>query len=97
MPRSHDIPGYSAPIYRALWESILCAGVPRMWFRVWGVLCAALGLTFLTYVGVLWILVPLALWAAGQGSMMLLTLWDPQWPDLLLAQLTRQYRETYEA
>jgi len=25
-----------------------------------------------------------------------LTLWDPQWPGLLLAQLTRGYRGRYE-
>ena len=92
-----DVPeGYAASIYRAVWEPIQCAGVPRLWFQVWAVLCAALVLTFLTCAGLYWAVAPLGLWALGQGAMMLLTLWDRDWPDLLLAHLTRGYRGRYE-
>lgn len=96
MERQALIEGYAAPIYRAVWEPIQCAGVPRIWFHVWAVFNAALGLLFLTCAGMYWVLAPVLLWALGQGAMMLLTLWDPAWPDLLLAQLTRGYRDRYE-
>jgi type IV secretory pathway TrbD component len=42
-----------------------------------------------------WALFPLALWPVGQGILVLLTIWDVQWDDVLLASM--KYRFYYDA
>jgi len=42
-------------------------------------------------------LLPLVVWALGQGVLVLLTQWDGAWDDLAIAHLTRRYRAHYEA
>jgi type IV secretory pathway TrbD component len=94
---SPRIDGYEAPIHRALWERILTLGAPRMWAAVWLALCLYTALLFLTVLGARWALLPLVVWALGQGVLILLTQWDTHWDDLGIAQLTRRYRAFYEA
>jgi type IV secretory pathway TrbD component len=37
-------------------------------------------------------------WAVGHGGLALLTKWDPQWDDVLLASFKyRRYKKRYEA
>ena len=94
---SAPIDGYEAPIHRALWERILTLGAPRMWAALWLVGCLYTALLFLTILGFRWALLPLVVWALGQGVLILLTQWDTHWDDLGIAQLTRRYRAFYEA
>jgi hypothetical protein len=61
------------------------------------VLCLWVALLLLSVCGARWALVPLVVWALGQGALVLLTLWDPQWDDLAGAQLTRRYKSFYDA
>lgn len=104
MKRSHErlafaerIEGYEAPIHRALWERILTLGAPRMWAAVWLVLCLYTALLFLSVIGARWALLPLVVWALGQGVLVLLTQWDVYFDDLAIAQVTRRYKAWYEA
>ncbi len=60
-----DIPGFTAPVHRALTETILLGGAPRTLAIVNGTLAAAIGLGLR-----LWI-VGLALWLVGH----LLAVW----------------------
>src|SRR2546428_5844182 len=91
------IEGYEAPIHRALWERILTLGAPRLWAAVWLVLCLYAALVFLSVIGMRWAILPLVVWALGQGVLVLLTTWDPFWDDLGIAQLSRRYKAMYEA
>ncbi len=72
MERPIDIPGYYAPVHRALSEPILLAGAPRAIAIANGTLAAAIGLGLR-----LW-LVGLVVWLVGH----LLAVWaakrDPQ-------------------
>jgi type IV secretory pathway TrbD component len=56
-----DIPGFEAPVHRALTEPVLLAGAPRTYAIVNGTLAAALGLGLR-----LWI-AGLLLWLIGQA------------------------------
>jgi len=96
MTREH-IEGYTAPIHQAVWTRILTMGAPRLWSAVWLVGCLYAALVFLTVLGIRWALVPLVLWALGQGALMLLTQWDVHWHELAVAQMTRRYRAFYGA
>jgi type IV secretory pathway TrbD component len=96
-PWAGETPGFEAPIHRAVWERILSAGAPRVWSSVWLVLCLY-GVLLVFVTKQVWWLVPLALgWVVGQGVLVVLTQWDVQWDELLLAQLTRRYKRLYEA
>jgi type IV secretory pathway TrbD component len=94
--RAERIEGYECPIHRALWERILTLGAPRMWAAVWLVGCLYTALLFLTIIGARWALLPLVVWALGQGVLILLTQWDTWWDDLAIAQVTRRYKALYE-
>ena len=91
------IDGYESPIHRAVWERILTLGAPRLWSTVWLCLCLYAALWFLVALGARWALLPLVVWALGQGTLVLLTQWDSMWDDLAIAQLTRRYKSVYEA
>jgi type IV secretory pathway TrbD component len=95
--RGDPIEGYAAPIHRALWERILTMGVPRMWAALWLVGCLYVALIFLSVIGIRWAIVPLVIWALGQGLLMGLTLFDKSWDDIAIAQVTRRYKSYYNA
>jgi type IV secretory pathway TrbD component len=95
--RGDAIEGYAAPIHRALWERILTMGAPRMWAALWLAGCLYTALLFLTVTGIRWAIVPLVVWALGQGLLMGLTLWEPLWDDVAIAQVTRRYKSFYNA
>jgi type IV secretory pathway TrbD component len=97
MQQSHHIEGYAAPIHRALWERILTLGAPRLWAALWLVSCLYVALLFLTIIGFRWVLLPLVVWAVGQGLLVCLTQWEIHWDDVAIAQLTRRYKALYEA
>ena len=95
--RRELIHGFEAPIHRALWERILTMGAPRLWAAVWLALCCYTALIFLSVIGLRWVLLPLVVWAVGQGVLVMLTQWDHWWDDLAIAQVTRRYKAWYEA
>ena len=97
MSNAGHIEGFEAPIHRALWERILTMGAPRIWATAWLVLCLYTALVVMTVVGFRWMLLPLLLWALGQGVLVVLTTWDSHFDDLAIAQLTRRYKSFYEA
>jgi type IV secretion system protein VirB3 len=71
MESATDIPGFTAPVHRALTEPILLAGAPRTLAIVNGTLAAAIGLGLrLWAVGlVLWLVGHLlAVWAAKRDA-----------------------------
>ena len=95
--RREPVEGYEAVIHRAIWERPQTLGAPRVWAAVWLALCLYAMLIFLTVLGFRWALLPLVVWALGQGTLVLLTQWDSMWDDLAIAQLTRRYKSVYEA
>ena len=40
---------------------------------------------------------PAGVWMLGHGALMGLTLFDAQWDDMVLAQLSRRYKAFYDA
>jgi type IV secretory pathway TrbD component len=97
MMRHRDlIPGYEATILRGVWERPQRMGAPRLWSAVWLVLCLYAGFMFMTLIGFRVALLPLLVWAIGQGTLVALTQWDAQWDDVMIAQLTRRYKSVYE-
>ena len=91
------IAGYEAPIHRGIWERILTMGAPRLLSVAWLATCAYAGLLTLTLRGFRMVLVPLVVWALGQGTLLVLTRWDQSWDDICLAQLVRRYKGFYDA
>jgi len=90
------IAGYEAPIYRGIWERILTMGAPRFLSVFWLAACAYAGLLTLTLRGFRMVLVPLVVWALGQGVLVVLTQFDGRWDDIVLAQMVRRYRAFYD-
>jgi len=98
MTSTHEhIEGFETPIHRGVWERICTFGAPRVWSAVWLVTCLYAALIFLSVLGFRWVMVPLGAWAVGQGTLVVLTQWDVHWDDLAIAQVTRRYREYYDA
>ncbi len=91
------IAGYESPIHRAVWERILTMGAPRFLSVFWLAACAYAGLLTLTLRGFRMVLVPLVVWALGQGAGVVLTQWDQRWDETCLAQLVRRYKGFYDA
>ena len=61
------------------------------------VCCLYAGLLVMVGFGFAWLLVPAGVWMLGHGALMGLTLWEAQWDDMVLAQLTRRYKSFYDA
>jgi len=91
------VEGYEAPIKRALWERILSLGVPRVWATLWMVCCLYVSLLVMVGLGFTWLLVPAVVWMLGHGILTGLTVFDPQWDEMAIAQLTRKYQAFYDA
>ena len=75
------VPGYVAPVHRALTEPILLGGAPRAVAILNGTLAAALGLGLR-----LW-LVGLGLWAIGHLAAVWAARRDPQFVDVVRRHL----------
>ena len=75
---SHDlIPGFAAPLHRALTEPILLAGAPRAVAILNGTLAAAIGLGLR-----LWI-AGLVLWAIGHAAAVWVAKRDPAFVEVV--------------
>ena len=76
-----DIPGFEAPVHRALTEPILLAGAPRSVAIVNGTLAAALGLGLR-----LWI-AGVVIWAIGHAAAVWAAKRDPHFVDVVRRHL----------
>jgi type IV secretion system protein TrbD len=76
MEGSEPIPGYFAPVHRALTEQILLGGAPRSLAIVNGTLAGAIGLGLR-----LWI-AGIAIWAIGHALAVWAARRDPQFVDV---------------
>ena len=73
---SVDVPGFEAPVHRALVEPILLAGAPRSVAILNGTIAAALGLGLsLWFVG-------LAVWLVGHAAAVWAAKRDPQFVEV---------------
>ena len=92
------IPGFQEDIHPGVWHRHMIWGAPQKWVYAWIAICGY-GVAYIIYALPLRLLIPLALvWALGQGGLALLTKWDPQWDDVLLASWkVRRYKQRYEA
>ena len=86
--------GYEADIYRATWERPTTWGAPKLWSLAWVVFCLYLGFLLFMTLGALWASGAVAGWFVGQGLLAALTLWDPQWDELLLDTIKGWLRGT---
>jgi type IV secretion system protein VirB3 len=77
MSQSDPIPGFEAPVHRALTEPVLLAGAPRALAILNGTLAGALGLGLR-----LW-LVGLLLWAAGHALAVWAAKRDPHFVEVV--------------
>jgi type IV secretion system protein VirB3 len=81
MEGGESIPGFEAPVHRALTEQILLAGAPRSVAILNGTFAAAVGLGLR-----LWI-VGLALWAIGHAAAVWAAKRDAQFVDVVRRHL----------
>jgi len=95
--RRERIPGYEAPILRGVWERPQRMGAPRIIAACWLVICLWVALLLMTVTGFKLAVMALVVWALGQGVLVVLTVWDPFWDDLMLMHCVRRYKPVYEA
>lgn len=81
MERDEPIPGFSAPVHRALTDPILLGGAPRSVAILLGTLAAAIALGLR-----LWI-PGLVLWALGHGAAVWAAKRDAQFVDVVRRHL----------
>lgn len=81
LDHSGEVPGFTAPVHRALTEHILLGGAPRSIAILNGTLAAALGLGLR-----LW-LVGLLLWAIGHFAAVWAAKRDPMFVDVVRRHL----------
>jgi hypothetical protein len=93
--RDLEIEGYAVPIEPGVWQRVLTYGVPRLWGACWTAICAMAFLMILFRGYGKLCLIPVACWPLGYILLVLLTLWDEHWDDVLIA--STKYRSHYEA
>lgn len=81
MSGAEPVPGFEAPVHRALTEQMLLGGAPRSVAILNGTLAAALGLGLR-----LW-LAGLLLWAVGHAAAVWAAKRDPQFVDVVRRHL----------
>ena len=92
------LPGLQEQIHPGVWQRHTLWGAPQKWVYAWmaiiGYGCAyTIYALPLLYLGVL-----VLVWAAGQAGLVLLTKWDMQFDDVLLASWKiRRYKKRYSA
>jgi type IV secretory pathway TrbD component len=89
------IEGYEAEIHRALWERILTAGVPRLWFIVTVMMSVFLAFCFYSIFESWVAVVPLLMGVVALFGLKALTWWDHDFDSVLAHSL--RYRSFYDA
>jgi|SRR5215475_12772989 type IV secretory pathway TrbD component len=91
------IVGYQADIRKGLWERVKTLGAPRIPASLWLVICLSVAFVFAVTMSVKLGLATMGFWALGHGLMVALTLIDPHWDEVLIAQFVHGYKAYYEA
>src|SRR5262245_52205128 len=91
------IAGYQSDIRKGLWERVKTLGAPRHIASLWLVLCLAVAFIFAMTISVKLAVGAMGFWALGHGVMVALTLSDPHWHNVMLAQWIQRYKAYYEA
>jgi type IV secretory pathway TrbD component len=91
------IVGYQSEIRKGLWERVKTLGAPRIPASIWLAGCLSLAFIFAMTISVKVALLPMGLWLFGHGVMVALTLVDPHWDEVLIAQFVHGYKAYYEA
>jgi len=101
MPRERQrreyIVGYQSEIRKGLWDRVKTLGAPRIPASLWLAGCLSVAFIFALMVSVMVGVGIMAGWLLGHGVMVALTLCDPHWDDVLVAQLVHRYKAYYEA
>lgn len=91
------IVGYQSEIRKGLWERVKTLGAPRIPASIWLASCLAVAFIFVMTISVKVGLLAMGFWVLGHGVMVALTLCDPHWDEVLIAQLVHGYKAYYEA
>jgi type IV secretory pathway TrbD component len=89
--------GYQVEIRKGLWERVKTMGAPRIPASLWLALCLSVAFVFAMTISVKLGLGAMGFWLLGHGVMVALTLRDPHWDDVLIAQVVHGYKAYYEA
>src|SRR5215831_707634 len=91
------IVGYQVDIHKGLWEPVKTLAAPRIWAAIWLAGWGSLAFACAMLVGMKWGLALMGVWLLGHGTMVVLTFIDPRWDEVVLAQLVRRYKASYDA
>jgi type IV secretory pathway TrbD component len=72
-------------------------GAPRIPASLWLASCLSMAFIFAMTISVKLGLLALGFWLLGHGVMVALTLRDPHWDEVLIAQCVYRYKAYYEA
>lgn len=89
--------GYQVEIRKGLWERLKTLGAPRILASLWLAVWLSIAFACAMLVSVKWGVAVMGFWLLGQGTMVALTLVDPHWDDVVVAQLVRRYKNFYES
>ncbi|HWT43101.1 MAG TPA: VirB3 family type IV secretion system protein [Sphingopyxis sp.] len=84
MDREGEVPGFFAPVHRALAEPILLGGAPRAIAIFIGTLAAALGLGLQQWIA------GLVVWAVGHSVAVMAAKRDPDFAPVLLRHIKQR-------
>lgn len=91
-------PGFQEDIHPGVWQRHHFRGVPQKLAYAWIALCGCAAAHVIYRLPWKWLVPVLVLWGLGHHGMVLLTRWDPQWDDVLLAGWkVRRYKKRYAA
>jgi type IV secretory pathway TrbD component len=91
------IVGYQSEIRKGLWERVKTLGGPRIIASLWLVICLSVAFVFAVTMSLKLGVAAMGFWALGHGLIVALTLIDPHWDEVMLAQWVRGYKAYYEA
>jgi type IV secretory pathway TrbD component len=101
MPRERQgreyIVGYQSEIRKGLWARVKTLGAPRIPASIWLASCLSVAFIFALTMSVKLGLLAMGFWLLGHGVMVALTLRDPHWDEVLIAQFVHGYKAYYEA
>jgi type IV secretory pathway TrbD component len=86
--------GFAAPVYRAVWERITTWGAPRLFSALWIAVNLYGALLLITANRARWLVAIVIIWPAGQALLALLTRWDAQFDEVVMAG--PKYRRFYD-
>lgn len=89
--------GYYVKINRGAWERIQAQNAPRMW--TYGVLAVCVLAQLWSFLNMVlpWALWPVPVWLVAQSMLIIATRWDPQFDEVIAAEITSPNPSYWEA